>query len=170
MKFLEGPWEIFFGIFDVFGTVFRRLLEEIIPASSHRPQTERRKIEGYDWSFAPVIPWIYDPGFAKVIPWIYDPSFARTLSKIKGSLGGLASLGPLGARLLEGDFEANFSYSYAKLEEKKRAQRRTNLSKSNGRQRKRSRKRGERNQQEAKATGGNGNGAESDASGTNTIR
>ena len=29
----------------------------------------------------------------------------------------LASLGPLGARLLEGNFEANFSYGYEKLEE-----------------------------------------------------
>ena len=40
-----------------------------------------------------------------------------SLKRIKGRLGGLASLGPLGARLLEGNFEANFSYGYEKLEE-----------------------------------------------------
>ena len=59
--------------------------------------------------------------------------------RIEGRLGGLASLGPLGARLYERHFEANFSYGYEKLAKKKRAQRRNKI--SNGRQ---------------KATGGNG--------------
>ena len=123
------------------------------------PETEGRMIKRiYDsgfarvipWVYGPgfarVIPWVYGPGFARVIPWVYGPGFARALSRIKGRLGGLASLGPPGARSFEWSFEANFSYGYEKLAKKRRAQRRKFLSKSNGKQRARSRKRGQRNQ------------------------
>ena len=79
----------------------------------------------------------------------------RKLDEDKGrGLLGLASLGPLGARLYERHFEANFSYGYEKLAKKKCTQRRNKLSKSNGRQRERRPKLGRR--QEAKATGGHG--------------
>ena len=52
----------------------------------------------------------------------------RKLDKDQGRrLGGLASLGTLGARLFERSFEASFSHGYQQLQERKRAQRRTKI-------------------------------------------
>ena len=66
----------------------------------------------------------------KIIP-ASTPKQKEVIEKenLKGSrrrLGGLASLGPLGARLFKRSFEATFAYGYEKLAKKNRAQRRTN--------------------------------------------
>ena len=107
------------------------------------------------------------------------PVIERKLDEDKGRrLGGLASLGPLGAGLFEGNFEVNFSNGFEKLEKKSRAQRRKILSKNNGRQREatttepKATTQGpagdQSNGRQREATGGNDHGAESDDTNTNS--